>query len=286
MQNQNIKTYRMEFRGQTLTLTGMSGSFNPPPTPTCPLLGYRLVACRSRLSAVMRVNRSARPILAPGGPILALKWGRCASHFPVGPQHIAHSTGTVWGPRPYEVSVCQRDVSSLCGLPTCPKGLATLKPWGYHGATSGPLRLLQGPPCWSQGEHNRYSMGSAHRHAFIYLLGHHIDALGCAWPSPRHVLPTTTCPGLEPGFSVACPPQVCCTHPYTLAQSFYLCDAEEKCEFCGSKKNPRVSTCIPNKIPDVPAYPLPMLGHPRSVIWDTQKAHCTLGQQEGTASAS
>ena len=32
MQNQNIKTCRRKFRGQTLTSTGMSGSFNPPPS--------------------------------------------------------------------------------------------------------------------------------------------------------------------------------------------------------------------------------------------------------------
>ena len=31
MQNQNIKTCGMKFRGQTLTSTGMSGPFNPPP---------------------------------------------------------------------------------------------------------------------------------------------------------------------------------------------------------------------------------------------------------------
>ena len=30
MQNQNIKACRMKFRGQALTSTGMSGSFNPP----------------------------------------------------------------------------------------------------------------------------------------------------------------------------------------------------------------------------------------------------------------
>ena len=33
MQNQNIKTRRMKFRGQTLTSIGMSGPFNPPLYP-------------------------------------------------------------------------------------------------------------------------------------------------------------------------------------------------------------------------------------------------------------
>ena len=39
MQNQNITTYRMEIRGQTLASTGMRGSFTPPPPQAC--LGLR-----------------------------------------------------------------------------------------------------------------------------------------------------------------------------------------------------------------------------------------------------
>ena len=45
MQNQNI-TCRMKVRGQTLTSTGMSGSFNPPPR-----LGFPLPNPKGRLAS-------------------------------------------------------------------------------------------------------------------------------------------------------------------------------------------------------------------------------------------